>query len=242
VCAPPTCCCVARSDSRGQKEALASASRQAKRENVRNPRVWSADLGSIERGCTISCVTRRTLVHCGNPRAIFALRGVARTEARFQLTPVLRTDASYTTCCVSLRGRDPGWVVAQVSQNKTLTNAPTVSNPTASNPMNLTPVSALTDNNTSAAGNFSSQSNGNLGANNVSKVNVHLLLCAGARTKVLAHLVLWFGQSGDMNVGTARTIRRRCRARFRTRSAAESMVWSWTGMVGTTLSIRQHSR
>jgi hypothetical protein len=87
------------------------------------------------------------------------------------------------------------------SQNLTLTNNPTASNPTASNPMILTPLSALTGNNTSAAGSFPSQSNGNLGANNVSKVNVHSLLYAGAQTKVLAHLLLWFGQSGHMNVG-----------------------------------------
>jgi hypothetical protein len=87
------------------------------------------------------------------------------------------------------------------SRNLTLTNNPTVSNPTPNNSPNLAPLSALTNNNTSAAGNFSSQSNGNLGANNVSKVNVHSLLNAGAQTKVLAHLLLWFGQSGHMDVG-----------------------------------------
>jgi hypothetical protein len=63
------------------------------------------------------------------------------------------------------------------------------------------PLSALTANNTSAAGNFASQSNGNLGANNVSKVNLHSLLYSDAGTKVLAHLLLWFGQSSHMNVG-----------------------------------------
>src|SRR5579871_889007 len=62
-------------------------------------------------------------------------------------------------------------------------------------------LSAQTANNTSAANNFPSQSNGNLGANNVSKVNVHTLLYPGATTKVLAHMMLWFGQSGHMNVG-----------------------------------------
>ena len=87
------------------------------------------------------------------------------------------------------------------SWNLTLTNNPTVSNPTPNTPLNLTPLSALTDNHTSTAGNFSSQNNGNLGANNVSKVNIHSLLNAGAQTKVLAHLLLWFGQSGHMNVG-----------------------------------------
>ena len=62
-------------------------------------------------------------------------------------------------------------------------------------------LSAQTANNTSASNTFPTQSNGNLGANNVSKVNVHTLLYPGATTKVLAHLMLWFGQSGHMNVG-----------------------------------------
>lgn len=64
-----------------------------------------------------------------------------------------------------------------------------------------TDVTALTVNNTSAANGFSNQSNGNLGANNVSKVNVHSLLYAGATTKIFAHLLLWFGGSDHMNVG-----------------------------------------
>ena len=62
-------------------------------------------------------------------------------------------------------------------------------------------VTALTVNNTSAANAFVNQSNGNLGANNVSKVNVHSLLYSGATTKILAHLLLWFGGSNHMNVG-----------------------------------------
>jgi hypothetical protein len=47
--------------------------------------------------------------------------------------------------------------------------------------------------------------NGNLGANNVSKVNIHSLLYSGAATKVLAHLMLWFGQPDHMNVGYSST-------------------------------------
>jgi hypothetical protein len=58
-----------------------------------------------------------------------------------------------------------------------------------------------TSNNTSAANTFVAQSNGNLGVGNISKVNVHSLLYAGASTKVYAHLVLWFGQSSHMNIG-----------------------------------------
>lgn len=61
--------------------------------------------------------------------------------------------------------------------------------------------SNLTANNTSAANSFLAQSNGNLGANNVSKVNVHTLLYPGATTKIFAHMMLWFGSSKHMNVG-----------------------------------------
>jgi hypothetical protein len=62
-------------------------------------------------------------------------------------------------------------------------------------------IAGLTGNNTSAANSFVNQSNGNLGANNVSKLNVHSLLYSGATTKILAHLMLWFGGSSHMNVG-----------------------------------------
>jgi hypothetical protein len=64
-----------------------------------------------------------------------------------------------------------------------------------------TTLSAQAANNTSAANNFGNQVNGNLGANNVSKANVHSLLYPGANTKVLAQMLLWFGQSNHMNVG-----------------------------------------
>ncbi len=64
-----------------------------------------------------------------------------------------------------------------------------------------TTLAALTSNNTSASAGFRTQSNGNLGAGNVSKVDVHSLLYPGSTTKVFAHLVLWFGQSDHMNIG-----------------------------------------
>ncbi len=68
-----------------------------------------------------------------------------------------------------------------------------------------TTLAAQTANNTSAASSFLSQTNGNLAANNVSKVDVHSLLYAGVTTKVFAHLMLWFGNSGHMNVGYSST-------------------------------------
>jgi hypothetical protein len=68
-----------------------------------------------------------------------------------------------------------------------------------------TTLAAQTANNTSAANNFVSQTNGNSGAGNVSKVDVHSLLYSGANTKVYAHLLLWFGGSNHMNVGYSST-------------------------------------
>lgn len=82
--------------------------------------------------------------------------------------------------------------------------APTPSPSPAPPPSTLTPTTTLaaqTANNTSASSSFSNQTNGNLGANNVSKVNIHSLLYNGNTTKVLAHLLLWFGQGTHMNVG-----------------------------------------
>jgi hypothetical protein len=64
-----------------------------------------------------------------------------------------------------------------------------------------TTLAAQTSNNTSAANSFLRQSNGNRGAGNISKVDVHTLLYSGTSTKVYAHLMLWFGQSSHMNVG-----------------------------------------
>lgn len=64
-----------------------------------------------------------------------------------------------------------------------------------------TTLTAQAANNTSAANSFLTQTNGNHGAGNISKVDVHSLLYAGATTKVYAHLMLWFGGSNHMNVG-----------------------------------------
>jgi hypothetical protein len=68
-----------------------------------------------------------------------------------------------------------------------------------------TTLAAQTANNTSAANGFVNQKNGNLGANNVSKVDVRTLLYSGATTTVFAHLMLWFGDGGHMNVGYSST-------------------------------------
>ena len=64
-----------------------------------------------------------------------------------------------------------------------------------------TTLKAETSNNTSTASSFATQSNGNLGPSNISKVDIHELLYPGADTEVYAHLMLWFGPSNHMNVG-----------------------------------------
>jgi hypothetical protein len=64
-----------------------------------------------------------------------------------------------------------------------------------------TTLNAETSNNTSAATTFTSQTNGNLGASNISKVDIHTLLYPGSNTKVIAHFMPWFGQKNHMNVG-----------------------------------------
>src|SRR6266496_6317046 len=64
-----------------------------------------------------------------------------------------------------------------------------------------TTLTAQTTNNTSAASTFTSQPNGNIGAGNISKIDVHSLLYPGANTKIFAHLMLWWGKSSHINVG-----------------------------------------
>jgi hypothetical protein len=66
-------------------------------------------------------------------------------------------------------------------------------------------LAAQTANNTSVPNNFATQTNGNAGAANVSKVDVHSLLYSGASTKVYAHMMLWFGGTNHMNVGYSST-------------------------------------
>lgn len=60
---------------------------------------------------------------------------------------------------------------------------------------------AETGNNTSAAASFTTQSNGNIGGANISKVPMRTLLYSGATAKIYAHFVPWFGFGDHMNVG-----------------------------------------
>ncbi len=64
-----------------------------------------------------------------------------------------------------------------------------------------TTLAAQTGNNTSAANSFLKQSNGNLGAGNVSKVDIHSLLYPAATTDIYAELQPWFGDKRHMQVG-----------------------------------------
>lgn len=64
-----------------------------------------------------------------------------------------------------------------------------------------TTLAAQTGNNTSTANGFRTQSNGNLGATNVSKVDIHSLLYPGATTDIYAEIQPWFGDKRHMQVG-----------------------------------------
>lgn len=64
-----------------------------------------------------------------------------------------------------------------------------------------TTLAAETGNNTSAADSFVTQTNGNMGAGNVSKLPIRTLLYPGATAKIYAHFMPWFGFSNHMNVG-----------------------------------------
>lgn len=64
-----------------------------------------------------------------------------------------------------------------------------------------TTLAQQTGNNTSAANTFQTQTNGNLGASNISKVPAKALLYPGFNGKLYAHFMAWFGGSNHMNVG-----------------------------------------
>ena len=69
--------------------------------------------------------------------------------------------------------------------------------------VSTTTLAAETSNNTSAADSFATQTNGNLGAGNISKVATASLLYGGSTSKVYAHFMPWFGGANHMNVGYA---------------------------------------
>ena len=64
-----------------------------------------------------------------------------------------------------------------------------------------TTLAAESGNNTSASNTFRRQPNGNIGAGNISKLPVQSLLYSGSSTRILTHVVTWFGQSNHMDVG-----------------------------------------
>jgi hypothetical protein len=64
-----------------------------------------------------------------------------------------------------------------------------------------TTLSAETGNNTSTADSFAGWTNGDEAATNVSKVDTRTLLYPGASTKIFAHFMPWFGESGHQDVG-----------------------------------------
>lgn len=70
--------------------------------------------------------------------------------------------------------------------------------------LTITPTTTLateTGVNTSQPAGFSTQTDGNLGGANVSKVDTHTLLYPGFNGKIYAHVVGWFGGSNHENIG-----------------------------------------
>ena len=68
-------------------------------------------------------------------------------------------------------------------------------------PSPTTTLQAETGNNTSAADSFGRQTNGNLGAGNISKLPLRSLLYSGSNTKLYVTWLGWFGRQDHMDVG-----------------------------------------
>src|ERR1043165_684995 len=64
-----------------------------------------------------------------------------------------------------------------------------------------TTLQAETSNNTSASSSFKTQTNGNAGAGNVSKLSIRRLLYQGSTTKIFAAVMPWFGRTDHMAIG-----------------------------------------
>ena len=73
--------------------------------------------------------------------------------------------------------------------------------PTNPVPGATTTLQAETANNTSAADSFAPQTNGNIGAGNVSKLPLRSLLPGGSNTKMYVTWLGWFGRPDHMSVG-----------------------------------------
>jgi hypothetical protein len=64
-----------------------------------------------------------------------------------------------------------------------------------------TTLAAETANNTSTASTYAADASGNLGAANISKVDIRTLLYPGATAPIYVHFMGWFGTSSHINVG-----------------------------------------
>jgi len=86
---------------------------------------------------------------------------------------------------------DDGWVYDGNSDGPCTTRAFTAT----------TTLTELGVNNTSASSTFKGTTNGNAGAGSVSRQSLRTLFYPGAKTRLYAHLVGWFGSSGHVDVG-----------------------------------------
>jgi hypothetical protein len=80
-------------------------------------------------------------------------------------------------------------------------SSPAPTGPTTPLPAATTTLQAETSNNTSAADTFARQTNGNLGAGNVSKIALRSLLAGASNTKMYVTWLGWFGRQDHMAVG-----------------------------------------
>jgi hypothetical protein len=73
--------------------------------------------------------------------------------------------------------------------------------PSGAIPPTTTTLQAETGNNTSTANSFSQQTNGNVGASNISKLPISSLLYSGSTTRIYATWLGWFGLNNHMSIG-----------------------------------------
>jgi hypothetical protein len=110
----------------------------------------------------------------------------------------IRFPSSLKCAAISLAGACL-WLAACGGGGKKTSSPP--AGPTSPLPSPTTTLQAETGNNTSAADSFVRQTNGNIGAGNVSKLPLRSLLYGGSNTKIYVTWLGWFGRQDHMSVG-----------------------------------------
>ncbi|HEX4489027.1 MAG TPA: hypothetical protein VH088_22320 [Terriglobales bacterium] len=141
-------------------------------------------------------------IYTGFHRRVFTVKG-NKLDATIKLPPG-KYDAvvqEWDNCHSTAKVHVP-LVMAKPAKGN---DKPTAGDPPSDNPPpsegSTSTLSAKLANNTSAADTFKTQKNGNLGAGNVSKVDIRTLLYPGATSEIYAELQPWFGDHRHMEVG-----------------------------------------